>query len=99
MREDEGTRRCPRSSKKRRNRSRTSVAFIAAPDNLRNLLRRKTAPRQCVEDAAPSQRRCEARPRGPQLRERAAQGLVFPRGAALRLERSRDDLLREPANL
>src|SRR6202008_3166579 len=82
IREDEGTRRCPRSSKKRRNRSRTSVAFIPAPDDLRNFRLRKTAPRQSVEDAPPAERRSEARPRRPQLRERPPQRLVFARRAA-----------------
>src|SRR5262252_5157588 len=97
--DEEGTRRCPRSSKKRRNRSLTSVDFIPAPDNLRNPIRRKTAAGQRIEDAPAPQRRREMRARLPQSLERAAQGLVFPLGRSLALEGRGDRVAREAARL
>jgi hypothetical protein len=42
MSEDDGTRRCPRSSKNLRNRSRTSVDFMRTADHGRNVVGRKT---------------------------------------------------------
>src|SRR5215471_14839513 len=97
--EDDGTRRWPRSSKKRRNRSLTSVDFIPAPDDLRNPIRRKTAAGQRIEDAPATQRRREMRARLPQSLERAPEGLVFPFGRALALEGRRDRVAREAARL
>src|SRR5262249_57588869 len=87
--EDDGTRRWPRSSKKRRNRSLTSVDFIPAPDDLRNPVCRKTAPRQRVEDAPTPQWRREVCARLPQPLERATQGRVLPLRRPLGFERRR----------
>src|SRR5262245_34893545 len=97
--EEDGTRRCPRSSKNVRNRSLTSVDFIPAPDNLRNLLRRKSAAGQGVEHAAAPQRRRQVSARGPEPVEGPAQSLVFPLARPFGAEGSRDGLPREPPHL
>src|SRR5262245_59051153 len=99
MSEEYGTRRCRRSSKYLRNLSLTSVDFIPAPDDLRNLVGRKTAPGQRVEHAPPPQQRSQIRASGPESFKGAPQGLAFPLGAALGLECGRDRVAREAPGL
>jgi hypothetical protein len=68
----------PCSSKYFRNRSLTSVDFIPAPDDLRNLRRRKTASGQRVEHPPPRSGGARFAARGPEPLETLPQGLVFP---------------------
>src|SRR5512141_978172 len=97
MREDEGTRRWPRSSKYLRKRSRTSFDFMAQPiDHLRNLRRRETASRERVEHPAAPLRGGEGGVLFPDLLQRAPERPFLHLRIALR-ERRVHDFLREPA--
>src|SRR4029453_7602425 len=99
MRGDDGTRRCPRSSKKLRKRSRTSLDFIVRPetfDHLRNFLRREAPAGERVDRAAAPPPRGKRRKPFPDPFERAGErsllGFSITRG-----ERGVDDVPREPA--
>src|SRR5215471_7088640 len=97
MREDEGTRRWPRSSKYLRNLSRTWVDFIGAFHDLRNLVRRETPPKQRAPDphAAFLERQARMRPFEPV--KHSCQRFRFLGGSSL-LENFRDRVPGEPAN-
>src|SRR5512132_4019695 len=92
--DEEGTRRCPRSSKNFRNSSRTSVDFIVvmrAFHDLRNSSGGETPPHERAPDPLPPPLPRGSGARRPELRKRAFEGLFFPRRAGLR-ERRRDRL-------
>src|SRR6266566_8656605 len=100
MSDEEGTRRCPRSSKNFRNRSRTSVDFIVvmrAFHDLRNSSGREAPPHERAPDPLPPPLPRGSSTRGPELRKRAFEGLFFPRRVGLRQRRS-DRLRREAAS-
>src|SRR5512132_3486121 len=97
IRGDDGTRRCPRSSKKLRKRSRTSPDFIIRPetfDHLRNPLRREAPAGERIDRAAAPRTRRKRREPFPRPFERAGErslfGFPIPRG-----ERGVDDVPRE----